>query len=124
PASTIRVWVQRAGASTSPVHQPTYAELLAHNRALRADLSQTQEEVELLKKASAYSANLGRALTVADKARCIAEYAGSLPISRRCEVLGVDRSTYYRHHLPTCPREKWASERAAMRAHHTAVQQR
>lgn len=121
PASTIRVWVQRAGESTNPLHQPTYAELIAHNQALRADLSQKQEEVDLLKKASAYSANHGRALTVGDKTRLVAEYAGALSINHCCEVLGIDRSTYYRHKTPAPVSDTWAQERAAIRAHHTSV---
>lgn len=126
PASTIRVWVQHAGESTTPIQQPTYAELMAHNQALRADLSQKQEEVDLLKKALAYSANHGRALTVADKTRLVAEYAGSLPITHRCTVLGIDASTYYRHQAHDHPRvqEKWTAERTAILLHHAAVQQR
>lgn len=120
---TIRQWVHQAGESTDPLHQPTYAELLAHNQALRAALSQTEQEVDLLKKASAYSANHHRALTVADKTQLVAEYAGSLSIDRCCEALGFDRSTYYRHQAKiTSPvPARWERERAAIRAHHTAV---
>lgn len=123
PASTIRHWVQQAGASTNPLQHPSYDELMAHNQALRAELSRTEQEVDLLKKASAYSANLDRALTVADKTRLIAEYAGSLSITRRCDALEVDRSTYYRHQscFPSSVSVKWEQERAAIRAHHAAV---
>lgn len=126
PASTIRVWVQRAGDSTDPLQQPTYAELMAHNQTLRADLSRQQEEIDLLKKALAYSTNHGRTLTVADKTELVVEYAGSLSISRRCEVLGLERSTYYRHqpHVKALEPEKWAAERIAIRSHHAAVHRR
>jgi len=123
PVSTIRVWVRRAGAATTPIHQPAYAELMDQNQALRAALLQSEQEVAILKKALAYSASRGRTLTVADKIDVIAGYAGSLSIARCCAALGINASTYYRHRssTPAAAPVKWERERTAMHAYHAAV---
>ncbi|MCO5217388.1 MAG: transposase [Thermomicrobiales bacterium] len=43
--TTLRRWIQQAAASTDPLQHPTYAEVVAQNRALQAKLTQAEEDV-------------------------------------------------------------------------------
>ena len=55
--TTLRRWIQQAAASTDPLQHPTYAEVVAQNRALQAKLTQAEEDVAFLKKCRRTSRN-------------------------------------------------------------------